>query len=267
MPTLAISDVVTWLEEVAPLELAEEWDNVGLLVGDRAGRVERVMTCLTVTPSTAAEAIERQADLVITHHPLPFRPLAQVTTDATTGRLLWELIGSRVAVYSAHTAFDSARAGINQQLAEMLGLAHVASLVPRPPSGSHSELGSGRCGVLNPPVTLAELAERVKSTLSIAQTSLIGQCERTVGRVAIACGSGGSFLAAARENDCDCLVTGEANFHACLEAEACGVGLILAGHFASERFAMEQLAQSLAARFTGLEVWASARERDPIRSI
>jgi dinuclear metal center YbgI/SA1388 family protein len=267
MPSLSISDVTSWLRQVAPLELAEDRDNVGLLVGDLAGRVERVMTCLTITPSTAAEAIERRADLVVVHHPLPFRPLAQVTTDATTGRLLWELIGARVAVYSAHTAFDSARTGINQQLAEKLGLAQIAPLVPRPLSSSHAELGSGRYGMLDQSVTLAELVQRVKSTLAIAQVGLIGEDERTVRRIAVACGSGGSFLVAACENDCDCLVTGEANFHACLEAEASGVALILAGHFASERFAMEQLAKALAVQFADLEVWSSARERDPIRSV
>ena len=267
MSALSISDIIAWLEEIAPLELAEEWDNVGLLVGDPAGGVERVMTCLTVTPASAAEAIARRADLVVVHHPLPFRPLSQVTTDATTGRLLWDLIGARIAVYSAHTAFDSARNGINQQLAEKLGLVKIAPLVPRVVTSSHSELGSGRVGVLDRPISLAEFAQRIKSTLAVAQIGLIGDSGRPIERVAIACGSGGSFLAAARDSDCDCLVTGEANFHSCLEAEACGIGLVLAGHFATERFAMEQLAQSLAAEVSQLDVWASVEERDPIRTV
>ena len=267
MPTLAISDVISWLEQVAPLELAEEWDNVGLLAGDHTGRVERVMTCLTVTPTTAAEAIERRADLVITHHPLPFRPLTRITTDATTGRLLWELIGARVAIYCAHTAFDSARTGINQQLSEQLDLCRISPLVPHAMSASGCELGSGRCGVLDRPATLSTIAQTIKSTLAIAQIGLIGEDEMPVMRVAIACGSGGSFIAAARENHCDCLVTGEADFHACLDAEACGIGLVLTGHFASERFAMDQLAEAMAAQFAELEVWASVRECDPIRSV
>ncbi|HEY4233894.1 MAG TPA: Nif3-like dinuclear metal center hexameric protein, partial [Lacipirellulaceae bacterium] len=233
MSALSLSSVIAWLEEIAPLELAEEWDNVGLLVGDRAAAAERVMTCLTVTPATAAEAIERRADLIVVHHPLPFRPLAQVTTDATTGRLLWDLIGARVAVFSAHTAFDSARTGINQQLAEKLGLTHISPLLPRPASGKHPELGSGRRGVFDRPLPLAGFAECVKSTLATTLVSLIGEDARPVQRIAIACGSGGTFLAAARDSGCECLITGEANFHACLEAEACGMGLVLAGHFAS----------------------------------
>ena len=110
MSSLTINDVCSWLGEIAPLELAEEWDNVGLLVGDRGRGLERFMTCLTITPTTTAEAIERRADLIVVHHPLPFRPISQLTTDTTVGGLLWDLLGAGVAVYSAHTAFDSASA-------------------------------------------------------------------------------------------------------------------------------------------------------------
>src|SRR6188768_257827 len=117
-----VDQIVRRLEEIAPLAAAEDWDNVGLLAGDRAQRVERLMTCLTLTPATAAEAIAARAQLVVVHHPLPFRPLTTVTTDSITGRLLWQLIGAGVSIYSAHTAFDSAALGINQQWAEGLGL-------------------------------------------------------------------------------------------------------------------------------------------------
>ncbi|MFH1266373.1 MAG: Nif3-like dinuclear metal center hexameric protein, partial [Planctomycetota bacterium] len=109
--------IAEFLDQFAPHRLAEEWDNVGLLVGDSSGRVNRVMTCLTITPATAAEAIEAETDLIVTHHPLPFRPLKRLTTDTPTGRVLLDLIAGRIAVYSPHTAFDSAEEGINQRLA------------------------------------------------------------------------------------------------------------------------------------------------------
>ena len=116
MPTVnAISE---FLDAFAPPDLAEDWDNVGLLVGDRETAGDRLMTCLTVTPASANEAIDGGADLVITHHPLPFRPLKHLTTDTTPGRLLLDLIRAGIAVYSPHTAFDSAASGINQRLAE-----------------------------------------------------------------------------------------------------------------------------------------------------
>ncbi len=103
------------LSRHAPLSLAESWDNVGLLLGDRSSEVSKLMTCLTVTPSVVEEAVEQGVDLVVTHHPIPFRPLSRVTCDSITGALLWRLIGAGVAVYSAHTAFDSAEQGINQR--------------------------------------------------------------------------------------------------------------------------------------------------------
>src|SRR6185295_17432474 len=114
----------------APAALAAEWDNVGLLVGDRAQKVERIMTCLTITPAAASEAIREQADLIVSHHPLPFKPLKRLTADQPTGRILLDLIRAGISIYSPHTAFDSAAAGINQQLAEALGLKNIQPLEP-----------------------------------------------------------------------------------------------------------------------------------------
>lgn len=265
MPT--VDKIVRLLDALAPPMLAEEWDNVGLLVGDRQRPVRRLMTCLTLTPTTVAEAIQRQADLVVVHHPLPFRPLSRVTTDTTTGRLLWDLIGAHVAVYSPHTAFDSARGGINELLAAGLGLQRIEPLTGSQSQPEDSAVGAGRYGAPDKPLTLADLAERVKAFLSVDALRLVGDANQPVQCAAVACGSGGSFLPAARENGCDCLVTGEANFHTCLEAEATGVGLILAGHFASERFALERLADTLDEQLSDVQIWASELERDPLQAI
>lgn len=265
-----IDGVTQYLARLAPLSLAESWDNVGLLVGDRAAAARRVMTCLTVTPPVVAEAVARGADLIVAHHPLPFQPLKRITADTTAGRMLIELIAAGVAVYSAHTAFDSAVGGINQQIADLLRLENVRPLQPLELSASTSdasagtgEPGSGRLGIPASGETLGGLAERAKAALAAATVRIVGDAEREIRKAAVACGSGGSFLDAARRRGCDCLVTGEANFHACLEAEATGVGLILVGHFASERFAMERLAATMADEFSGVEVWASEREKDP----
>ena len=127
---LLVSDLCQFLESCAPQALAEEWDNVGLLVGNKAKQVERVMTCLTITPQSCAEAVGKRADLIVTHHPLPFKPLRRLTAESTTGRLLLELIRAGIAVHSPHTAFDSAAGGINQQLAAGIGLVNIQPLVP-----------------------------------------------------------------------------------------------------------------------------------------
>lgn len=255
-----VKAIAEFLEHFAPAHLAETWDNVGLLVGDPDGRVQRLLTCLTVTPQSAAEAIEAEVDLIVTHHPFPFRPMNRLTTDTTTGRLLLELIAARIAVYSPHTAFDSAEEGINQRLAEGLGLREIEPLVP------HDDgLGSGRCGRLGQRIALEKLVDRVKQFLSIQRLQFVGDSEQPVRKVAVACGSAGEFLEPAKQLRCDALLVGETQFHTCLEAEAAGVGLVMPGHFASERFAVECLAELLARQFTDLDVWASRRERDPIR--
>src|SRR5437764_7422210 len=125
---LSLERLLTYLEQLAPLEMAADWDNVGLLLGDRMATIQRVMTCLTVTPASAAEAVELNASLILTHHPILFRGAKHLTTDTPEGRMLLELARAGIAVYSPHTAFDNARGGINDTLAGRLQLQDVAPL-------------------------------------------------------------------------------------------------------------------------------------------
>ena len=263
-----IDEVCRFLEQFAPPSLAEEWDNVGLLVGCPGRSAGRIMTCLTVTVESVSEAVDEQANLIVTHHPLPFRPLKRITTtEGTPGKLLMRLLESHIAVYSPHTAFDSAAGGINRQLAEGLGLTEIAPLRPAETSEGDGEapIGAGRFGRLPQPLSLRMFAERVKAFLSLERLQLVGDPDRPVQKIAVACGSAGEFLESARRLGCEVLVTGETNFHTCLEAEATGMGLVLPGHYASERFALERLAEVLALNFPSAHVWASRREADPLR--
>jgi dinuclear metal center YbgI/SA1388 family protein len=263
-PVLTVDDVGRFLDAFAPLRLAEPWDNVGLLVGDRHHSVGRLMTCLTITAATAAEAVARQADLVVAHHPLPFAALKRFTTDSAEGRSLWTLASSGISIYSPHTAFDSAPEGINQRLATGLGLVDVEPLTLRIEDVDGSRLGAGRSGRLAPPLALEDLALRVKEFLRVDVVQVVGDLAGHVSKIAIGCGSGGELLADARRAGCDCFVTGEARFHAALEAEASGLAMILAGHYATERFAVEWLAELLGREFPATHVWASTEERDPL---
>jgi dinuclear metal center YbgI/SA1388 family protein len=362
---LTVAHVAEFLDEIAPRLLAESWDNVGLLVGDRQASVTRVMTCLTVTPTTAREAIDRGAHLIVTHHPVLFRPVQRLTTDEPQGRMLLELIRAGVAVYSPHTAYDGAAGGINDQLAARLGLAGCRPLRPaaRPAEckivvfvphgdlekvsramfdagagviGEYREcsfhiggrgtffgseasnptvgqagrreevdefrlemicpqsatapvlaamraahryeepaydvyplvpqparVGTGRVGNLPVPESLEQFARRVQSALGIGPILVVGPRERAVGRVAIGCGSAAEFIGDAAARGCDVLLTGEATFHRQLEAEAAGLALVLAGHFATEHLGVECLATRLSQRFPAVTVWSSEAERDP----
>jgi dinuclear metal center YbgI/SA1388 family protein len=369
-----VAELVAFLERLAPPELAEEWDNVGLLLGDRQREARQVLTCLTLTPDVAREAIEKEAGLVVTHHPVLFRPVQRLTADDDQGQMLLALIAAGVAVYSPHTAYDSAAEGINEQLARRLELAQIEALRPLPAGGqckivtfvpkaqlaavqravwsagagvigeysncsfvtdgtgsfegsaaanpavgergrledvaearlevvcperlvpealrrlreAHpyeepacdvypladqiGRRGSGRMGVLasaeggSPAhkISLAEFLALVKAKLPVAQLEYVGDLRRSISKVAIACGAGGEFLPAAIGKSCDVLLTGEARFHSCLEARTAGIGLVMAGHYATERPAMETLAAALSREFPQVSAWASEVERDPV---
>lgn len=361
-----LTDIVAELERLAPLSLAADWDNVGLLLGDRAAEVKRVMTCLTVTPESAGEAIERGAQLIVTHHPVLFKAVKRLTGDTPEGRLLCGLLRAGVAVYSAHTAFDDAPDGINETLARQLGLSGVGPLrrregprqckivafVPdndlakvsdalfaagagtigqyrecsyrlsgvgtfyptestnptigqkgrreevsewrlevvcpeakvdaavRALRGAHSyeepafdvyplrsasgSSGTGRLGTLASPVPLDDLARRVRELLHAGPIQVVGDAKRMVSRVGIVCGAGGELLGDAVRARADVFLTGEMRFHDYLAARTQGVALCLPGHYATERFGLEELAERLRQRWAGLEVWASERESDPV---
>ena len=258
----AIKKVCGFLDSFAPTRLAEEWDNVGLLVGDPTIEAKKVMTCLTVTPESAGEAIEKNVDLIVSHHPLPFRPLKRLTTETVASRLLWELVRAGVSIYSPHTGFDSASQGINQTLGEKIGLSGLSPLVPI--KDDPAELGAGRIGSLQSAPSLRSFIDTIKAEFELEGLHVVGDLDEPVKLVAVACGSGGSFLEKARRAHCDTFVTGEATFHTCLEAKANGISLVLLGHHTSERFAVEDLSGRLASKFPDLAVWASKQESDPL---
>lgn len=171
---ITVAAVIEYLEEIAPHELAAEWDNVGLLLGDRRAELRRVMTCLTVTPDSAAEAVETGAQLVVTHHPILFRAVKSLTADNAEGRMLLALAQAGVAVYCPHTAFDNSIGGINDALARRLGLTEVVPLRRR--------MGPRSCKVVAF-VPDADLA-RVMDALFAAGAGHIGQYSQCSFRLA-----------------------------------------------------------------------------------
>ncbi len=262
---VTVGDVRDFISRLAPQELAEEWDNTGLLVGDPAARVAKIMTCLTVTSESLREAIETGCELIVPHHPLPFRPFKRLVATDYYGGLLLQLIGSRMAVISAHTAFDSTSGGINELLATRFGVSRCLALVPSDPGNPAS--GAGRYGELEQPIRFRDILDTARKEFSLSSLQYVGDPDSNMRRLGFACGSGGSLIESAIACRCNLLVTGEASFHSCLEARAAGLGLLLLGHFASERFAMEILAEKIQGAFPDCEVWCSAREQDPVHSL
>ena len=272
---MILQDLLTHLEQLAPLALAESWDNVGLLLGDPSSKISKVITCLTLTPDVAQEAIETRADLVITHHPILFKPVNRLTTQTSEGAMLLALAKANVAVYSAHTAFDSAWDGINQQLISRLGVLTsrpLKELVANPKQTSHAHIdeafirpvGIGRVGELPTEKTLGDVLSQLNAEFPNTTIGYVGDPSRTVKTIGVGCGSAAQFMDLA---EVDLFITGEARFHDCLKARSQNIGLVLLGHYTSERFAMEQLAEQLGNRFSDLTCWPSRIESDPLQWI
>jgi len=255
------SDIADYLDQIAPPELAESWDNAGLLLGRRQTVVPRLLTCLTLTQLVAEEAVECGARMVVTHHPILFRGTKRITDESAEGRLLLTLAEAGIAVFSPHTRFDSCTNGINQQIAEALGLQDIR---PIRPSLIHPETGTGRIGTFAAPVSQTEFLRRLRqqSHASYLEYSLGHQ--DTVCRVAIGCGAASELLEDAVRLGCDTFVTGEARFHSVLESQSHGIRLVLMGHFASERPGIAALAGVLSKQFPSVDCRVSTREFSPL---
>ncbi|WP_437202652.1 Nif3-like dinuclear metal center hexameric protein [Planctomicrobium sp. SH664] len=260
----SLARITDFLARLAPLELAESWDNVGLLLGEAQQPVDKVLTCLTLTEDVADEAVQGGARLIVAHHPILFRPVQRLTSATAEGAMLLKLIRAEIAVYSPHTAYDSAPSGINQQLAELLGLREIVPLRPAAECVDAS-MGSGRYGQLVQPRRCDQVLADVRHQLKVAQLEFVGDPARMVHQVAVACGSAGEFLKDAHQAGCELFITGETRFHTALEARQLGIGLVVAGHYATERPGIEWLAARLQREFPRVKVWASEVERNPLQ--
>jgi dinuclear metal center YbgI/SA1388 family protein len=212
------------------------------------------------------EAIAAGVQMLISHHPLPFKPVSRIVSDDESGRVLLALASHQIALYCPHTSWDSSRYGINAQLAGRLSLDAVRPLQWLPGTEDMT-VGTGRAGTLSAPQSLIEFAESIRRELPNTRLRVVGRDSAMVSNVGVACGSAGSMLGLAAKANCDTFVTGEATYHQCLDARSKNLTMFLIGHFASERFAMESMAGLLAKRFSTIESFSSACESDPVRTI
>ena len=212
MSGLTVGEVAGWLEEAYPPALAEDWDRVGLGVGDLAAAVDSVVLSVDVTDAVLAEAVGRGAQLIVSHHPLLLRGVHAVRADEPKGRLLIAAIRAGVAAFSAHTNADSAAHGVADALADAAGLDERRPLVP---AASDPSLGLGRVGRLREPVTAATLAARLAAAVPATTTGVRvgGDPERRIETVAVLGGAGDSLLGAVRARGVDCYVTGDLRHH------------------------------------------------------
>jgi len=365
-----LTDVIGVLNKLCPPDLAEDWDNVGLQVGDPAAKIEKILLCLDAEEIAVQEARRLGVQLIISHHPLIFRPLKRLSPTDMTGKVLYQAVKHDIAIVSAHTNLDRAADGLNDWLAQRLGVketvpveapenrafyklvvfvpvghekevrdalfaagaGHVGAydqcsfsssgigtfrggegtqpfigvvgereqteeircetIVPvaltrkviarmlqahpyeevaydlLPLANSSGDVGLGRVGQLDHPLSLQQFAQQVKQQLQLPALRLVGDLQQQISKVAVCGGTGMSLFSAAQRHGADCLVTGDIKFHEAQRARAEGVALIDAGHFATEQIMVSELSARLRKTFTArqfkIEVIEMAAERDPL---
>ena len=230
--TCTVKDIVGLVGQIAPYELAEPWDNVGLLLGREQAKVTRVLTALDLTDGVVAEAKALGAELIVTHHPVMMDARKRLTDSDREGRLLLDLAENGIAHIAAHTNFDSAQGGVNDTLMKLMGAKNVQGE------------GCVRVGDLDADMTFAALCERAEKKLH-AVVRAYGAQDTKVEKLGCCSGAGGSLLEEACQLGVDCFITGEIKHHIALEAMDRGVCVIEAGHFETENPACEVMRNAL----------------------
>lgn len=273
---LKVTDVIGIMESIAPSFLAEDWDNVGLQVGQGDWPVRCIWVALDPTPDVMDAACRAGADLLITHHPLIFKPLAQVDFTTPTGSVVQRAALNETAVFAAHTNLDSAQEGLNELLARKIGLKNLSVLKPMAdrigvPRESlivdDSPVGLGRIGSLQAKTTLTQLAADIKESLDLESIRVVGKHDMAVRKVAICTGSGGSLVPAFLASDVEVFISGDLTYHNGRLVESIGRAMIDIGHFASEHLMVEDLTRRLKKALTkmgeSVTVTGCPIEKDP----
>lgn len=251
---IILEDIINFLKNRFPEELQESWDNVGLMAGDESLEINKALICLDVTSDVVKEAIDFGADLIISHHPLIFSPLKNITEDGAVGSMLLQLIKNGIAVYSMHTNFDKADGGLNDILSEKLGLINVRKYKEEELMGRDGKNvdNIGRVGMLEFPMAFDDFADFVKASLDCRAMKVFGSGEETVQTIAICSGGGGNMLPAAYNSGADVYLSGDLGHHHAQTAAEMGLNLIDAGHFETENIICDFLYDLLGMEFPDL---------------
>ena len=255
-----VSDILKFIETIAPRSMKMDWDNVGLLCGDASQEVTKILVALDPFEDVAREGAEIGGQLIVTHHPLIFVPPRSVTEDTSVGRTLRYLIRHDISAVNAHTNLDQAVGGVNDVLAERLGLSGVEVIAPEGLDSEGRPWGLLRKGTLEEQPLEAFLA-RVKKALDCPGLRYVDG-GRPVRKVAVGGGACGSELMDAFDAGCDTFVTADVKYNQFWDARDLRMNLIDAGHFYTENPVCHRLASALREKFPEISVEISKNHRD-----
>lgn len=266
---LTIKDLLEILEGIAPVGLAEQWDNVGLMIGKPDQEITGLLLALDPTEEVLAEAKELGANAILTHHPLIFHPLKAIYTDQPLGRFLQQALVGEIAVIGCHTNLDQAPTGVNAVLAASLDMIECRPLVPAAESGGDTlqDVGFGRLGKLAEPLSREVFITKLSEALDLNVLRVAGQVPEEISTIAVCGGSGSELAETAFAQGAQVYVTGEVKHSTARWAEAAGFCIVDGGHFATENPVVESLAGNLREIFSqrglNIAVQTSATQKNP----
>ncbi len=266
---MTVNDIARAIEAIAPLQLQEDYDNAGIQCGDPDREVGRILVALDVTEDTVAEARQLGAGIIVSHHPLIFRPLRKITPRDYVSRTVMAAIRADISLYAAHTNLDNAAGGVNYRMAEVLGLKKLSPLEALPDertAGMSPEqakgCGSGLMGELEEPLGEKAFIDLVKEKFHcpVVKHNVTGHPVR---RVALCGGAGGSFISAALRRKADAFLTGEVGYHPFFGHP--DLLIVEAGHYETEQFTCNLLRDIILKAFPEADVQITRQPANPVR--
>lgn len=262
---MLLQHIIDTIESAAPLKWQEAWDNSGLQVGDRNADIQRALLTIDLTEAVVNEAIDRHCDLIISHHPLLFHVLKQVTGQTPQARIVEQAILHHIAIYSSHTAIDACLHGVSGRMAEKIGLNRFNVLSGLNGLNGLSELntehGLGVIGNLPQPVRFTDLLERIKQVFHAPCLRYTEPTKDTVQRIAICGGAGAEFIDEAIRQQADVYLTADVKYHEFQNALG-QIAVIDLDHWVSEQFTRDIFAEILANQ---VETVISTTDYSPIK--
>ena len=246
-------DITSIIEETYPLTAALSFDHVGLQVGRKDKDVKKIYIALDATSKVINHAVEFGADMIITHHPLIFSPLATVTDNDFIGRRVVKMIQNDISYYAMHTNYDVVRmADMAAEIFELEDARVLETTISE--SENNIEMGIGKIGTLKEELTLEKCALMVKERLGLDGVKISGDKDSIIKTFAICPGSGKDTIDVAIEKGADVLVAGDMGHHSAIDALERGLSIIDAGHYGTEYIFMEDMKRFLEKKFPDIEL-------------
>lgn len=257
---MKINEIAKLIERNFPLSLAEPWDHCGIQIG-ACDEINSVYVALDITPEVADDAISKDVDLIVSHHPVIFEPVDRILKES----VVMKLIKAGISVYTTHTPFDIGDGGNNDYFIKTIGLPAGMPLKCTK-EGVRGELG--RIVVLQKPISIEEVLQRVKRISGTAH-AVSGDPNRKVRKIGICTGAGAELIESARmENDCELFITGDIKYHQAQDALALGLSLIDATHYHMEKLFIQNMAgylrNNISVAQNSVKIYESTVNIDPL---